>query len=41
MNEISSFDESCDTPLLLKNLKLKVRLSPFKKTVLFASLKAI
>ena len=23
MNEISSADESCDTPLLLKNLKLK------------------
>ena len=23
MNEISSFDESCDTPLLLQNLKLK------------------
>ena len=23
MNEISSVDESCDTPLLLKNLKLK------------------
>ena len=23
MNEISSVDESCDTPLLLKNLKFK------------------
>ena len=23
MNEISSVDDSCDTPLLLKNLKLK------------------
>ena len=23
MNEVSSVDESCDTPLLLKNLKLK------------------
>ena len=23
MNKISSVDESCDTPLLLKNLKLK------------------
>ena len=23
MNEISSVDESCDTPLLLQNLKLK------------------